>query len=301
VYLAAVGSGSARDAAEKAALMNLTSIFGQSITGELTTNYTYSQAVEASSSAWSERTDMAQAVRTSVAMDTLIGAEIKDVWRSPGGQWYASAIMDRAKTGMIYMELINQNLGTITQLTSLNAAEKQSFDGFINYYQAATLADANAVFANVRSVISPGSMAGEQLKTGNDYRLEAARIARNIPIAVIVENDRQNRLRGAFSETLTRAGFRTGGNDMRYVLTAALSMEERVFENNPYRLIRYVLDANLIDTSTGEVIFRFSINDDVGHTSLSEAEARAVRSAETRINNDYLNALGMFFAQKIKK
>jgi len=299
-YLAAVGSAPARDTAEKTAQFNLTSIFGQSITGELETNYTYSQAVEASSSSWSERSGVAQAIKTSVSMDTLIGVEIKDVWRGPDGTWYAVAVMDKAKTNSIYSDLIQQNLGTIAKLTSLSAAERQSFEGVINYYQAASLADANLVFANVKSVISPGSMAGENLKPGNDYRLDAARIARNIPIDVTVGNDRQNRIKGAFSGSLTKAGFRTGGSDSRYALKANLSLDEVAYPNNPYKWIRYVVDANLIDTSTGVVLFPYNINDREGHATLSEAETRAVRSAEDRINKEYVNALSIFLSRNIK-
>ena len=300
VYLAAVGSAPTRNTAEKTALINLTSIFGQSIKGELKTDYSYSQAVETSRSSWSEKSDIAQAIKTSVAMDTLIGAEIKDVWKSSDSMWYAVAVIDKAKTNLIYSELIQQNLGTIAKLTALNAAEKQSFDGFINYYQAANLADANLVFANVRTVISPGSMAGEDLKTGNDYRLEAAQIARNIPITVTVENDRQNRIRDAFSGALTRAGFRTGGSDSRYTLKVSLSLDEVTYQNNPYKWIRYVVDANLIDTSTGAILFPYNINDREGHTHISEAENRAVQSAEKRIGNEYVLALGSFLSRNTK-
>jgi hypothetical protein len=297
VYLAAVGYGPSRDVAEKTALTNLTSIFGQSITSEAKTDYTYTQAVEASSSVWSEHSDLEQAVKTSVAMDTLIGAEVKDVWKSPDDVWYASAVMDKAKTNMIYADLINQNLGTIEKLTNLSDAEKQSFDGFLNYYEAANLADANTVFATVRTVISPGSMMGENLKTGNDYRLEAARIARNIPIAVTIENDRNNRIRDAFSNALTKAGFRTGGTDSRYVLRGTLSLNEIAYQNNPFKWTRYVVDANLIDTSTGVVLFPYNINDREGHSSLSEAEVRAVSAAEKKIGGDYFNALRTFLAR----
>ena len=300
VYIAAVGYGPSRDTAEKSALTNLTSIFGQSISSETRTEYTYTEAVQASSSVWSEKSDLEQAVKTSVAMDTLIGAEIKDVWKSPAGEWYAAAAMDKPKTNMIYADLIHQNLETIDKLLRLTAAERQSFEGFLKYYQAANLADANLVFANVRNVISPGSMAGENLKTGNDYRLEAAQIARNIPIEITVENDVQNRIKGAFSSTLTKAGFLTGGNGSRYVLRAALSLNEVDYPNSPFKFIRYVVDANLIDTTTGIVLFPYNINDREGHASLSEAQNMAVRAAEGRISGDYLNSLRAFLSRNVK-
>ncbi|MDR1956661.1 MAG: LPP20 family lipoprotein [Treponema sp.] len=301
-FIAAVGYGPSRDEAEKAALTNLTSIFGQSISSESRTNYTYTQAIEASSSAWEEKTDVSQAVKTSVNMDTLIGAEIKDVWQRRRDRiYYAVAVMDKAKTTLIYLELMQQNQETIARLTNLTQAEKESFEGYINYNQAATLADATLVFANVRNVISPGSLAGENLRTGNDYRVEAARIAKNIPIAVTVDNDKQNRIKGAFSGALSSAGFRTGGNSSRYVLRVNFVLEEVSYVNNPYRWIRYAVDANLIDTSTGIVLFPYTINDREGHANITEAENRAIRSAETAIQQSYINALSSFLTTGSKR
>jgi hypothetical protein len=206
------------------------------------------------------------------------------------------AVMDKARTNLIYGEMIQKNLGTISALTNLSDAEKQSFEGFINYYQAANLADANLVLANVMTVISPLAMMGEDLKPGHYYRLEAAQIARNIPIEITVDNDRQNRIKGAFATVLTNAGFRTGGTDSRYVLRASLALDEVSYLNNPYRWIRYVVDANLVDTSTGAVLFPYNVNDREGHASLSEAENRALRSAESKITGSYMNNLGAFLA-----
>jgi hypothetical protein len=143
-------------------------------------------------------------------------------------------------------------------------------------------------------------MAGENLKTGNDYRVEAAQIAKNIPITVIVEDDVQNRIRGAFSASFTKAGFLTGGAGERYVLLATLSLNEVDFPNNPYKHIRYVVDATLIDTSTGVVLLPYNINDREGAVSLSEAQTTAVRAAEARINNEYLTALQGYLSRDVK-
>ena len=295
-YLAAVGYGSSRDTAEKAALSNLSAIFGQSIKSETMTSYTYSQAA-AGSSTLEEKSGIAQAVKTSVAMDTLIGAEIKEVWKNPeDGTWYAAAAMDRAKTSLIYFELIEQNQALIAALINMSTEEKQSgetqnMEGFINYCRAARLADANMVFATIRNVISPGSLAGEQLKTGNDYRLEAARIARNIPVTVTVDNDRQTRIRDAFSGALAGAGFVISGGGSRYVLQANLALEELHYEANPSVFVRYAVDARMVDTAAGTEMLPYSITGREGHQSLSEAENRAIRQAENKIAGEYLDAI----------
>lgn len=300
-HTAAVGYGPSRDGAEKDALAKLTAIFGQSISSDSETSYTYTQALEKSGTSWSENSDMAQAVRTSVRMNSLIGAEIKDVWNDGRGTFYAVAAMEKSKTALVYSELIQQNLRMIARLTSLSAQDKQSFDGYARYQQAASFADANGVFVNVMKVISPASLMGEEFKSGDDYRLEAAEIARNIPVAVAVVNDKQGRIRNAFSQALSSSGFRTGASDSRYVLRSSLDLEEVVFQNNPYRWMRYTIEGNLTDTASGTVLFPYSISGREGHSSISEAENRALRHAETSIGESYVKALGDFLSRTAGK
>jgi hypothetical protein len=294
-HIAAVGYGPARDTAEKNALAALTAIFGQSVSSETKSSYTYTQALEASGTAWGENSEIAQAVKTSVEMDSLIGAEIRDVWNG-GDTYYAVAVMERAKTSLIYSEMIQTNLKTISGLTNLSSSVKRSFEGYGQYRKAARLADANVMFANVMKVVSPGSMAGESFKTGDDYRLEAAEIARSVPVSVIVSNDRQARIRSAFSQVLTGAGFLTGGNDSRYVLNVAVLLEEVAYPGNSSKFIRYTIDADLVDKTEGTVLFPYNISGREGHIILSEAENRAIRAAEDEIKKSYVDALGDYLA-----
>jgi hypothetical protein len=298
VYLAAVGHGQNRESAEKNALTALTSIFNQSISSEEEINVSYSEALEKSGSTWSENSSLAQTVKTSVRMNTLIGAEIMDVWDDGNGTVYAAAAMDKLKTGMVYSELIDRNLQTISKLTTLSATEKQSFDGYVKYQQAASFADANMVFINVMKVIDTIPFTGD-VKSGEYYRIEASEIAQNISIAVTVDNDQRDRIKGAFTQALSASGFRTGGASPRYTLKASLVLEPVSFEGNPYRWIRYSVDSNLVDLSSGMGIFPYAVNGREGHSSASEAEARALRAAETSIRDSYGKALGDFFSQSI--
>jgi hypothetical protein len=301
VYLAAVGYGPSRESAGKNALSALTAIFNQSISSETEINVSYSEALEKSGSTWSENSDIAQTVKTSVQMNTLIGAEITDVWDDGAGTVYAAAVMDKLKTGSVYSELIRQNQLTIARLTTLSDGEKQSFDGYVKYQQASSLADANMVFVNVMKVIDIPSFGGEELKSGEYYRIEASEIAKNISMAVAVDNDRQGRIRSAFTQALSASGFRTGGANPRYTLTASLALEPVTFEGNPYRWIRYSVESNLVDLSSGTAIFPYSITGREGHNSASEAETRALRAAETSIQDGYSRALGEFLSQNISR
>jgi hypothetical protein len=300
VYLAAVGYGPNRESAEKNAVAALTAIFNQSISSETEINVSYTEALVKSGSTWSENSDIAQTVKTSVQMNTLIGAEILDVWDDGKGTVYTVAAMDKLKTGSVYSELIQQNLQTISKLTTMSAEEKQSFDGYVKYQQAVSLADANMVFVNVMKVMDMIPSAGEgDVKSGEYYRVESSEIARNISMAVIVDNDKQNRIRGAFTQALSASGFRTGGANPRYTLKASLILEPVTFEGNPYQWIRYSVESNLVDLSSGASIFPYSITGREGHNSASEAETRALRAAETSIRDSYSRVLGEFLSQSI--
>ncbi|MDR0586728.1 MAG: LPP20 family lipoprotein [Treponema sp.] len=299
VYLAAVGYGPSRESAEKNAVAALTAIFNQSISSETEINVSYTEALVKSGSTWSENSDIAQTVKTSVQMNTLIGAEITDVWDDGKGTVYAAAVMDKLKTGSVYSELIQQNQLTIAKLTALSDGEKQSFDGYVKYQQASSLADANMVFVNVMKVIDIPSFGSGDIRSGEYYRVEASEIAKNISVAVAVDNDRQGRIGGAFTQALSASGFRTGGANPRYTLKGSLALEPVTFEGNPYRWTRYFVESNLVDLSSGASIFPYSITGREGHNSASEAETRALRAAETSIRDGYGRALGEFLSQSI--
>jgi hypothetical protein len=172
-------------------------------------------------------------------------------------------------------------------------------DSLARFQFAITLAEANKVFANVLSVI--GSPVPPGMRQSEDYRLEAADIVRAIPVSVIVEGDRENRIRSAFAAALTEAGFRTGGTGTAYQLQARLSFAEVQLPNQPNKFVRYTLDGNFVDRSGGEILFPYNVNGREGHLSISEAEARAVRAAEAKVKEDYAKTLSSFLSQLIPK
>jgi hypothetical protein len=292
-YVSAVGYGADREQADKNALGSLVAIFGQNVQGETQASYRYSEAVAGGLIDMREGSEIDSAVKTSFAMNTLIGAEIKDRW-SDGTTHYAIAVMDRMKSGMLYSDLIESNRRVIQNLTDLPEADRYTFDAYAQYELAAAIADANTAFVNVLSVLSPASASAfrNELRQGDDYRLEARRVSQNIPVALTVDNDRNGRIRGAFAAVLSGEGFRTGGTGgARYTLDVAVSLSEAELSQNPNKFVRYHIDANLRDTQTGAVLIPFSLNGREGHASLSEAEVRAIRVAEEKIRESYGDAL----------
>jgi hypothetical protein len=206
--------------------------------------------------------------------------------------------MERAKTAVLYADLIRSNERVISDLTTMTQAEKNTLNGYSRYQLAATIADANRLNANVLTYVgnSSGINPGE-MKKGDDYRLEAAAIVRTIPIGVKVSGDQQDRIKNAFTRALGSAGFRSGGANQRYTLEATLTLTPTDLPNQQNKFVRYTVDANLTDSAEGNsVIMPFNVSGREGHLNIPEAENRAIREAEKQITEGFASALLNYLA-----
>ncbi|MDR0663813.1 MAG: LPP20 family lipoprotein [Spirochaetaceae bacterium] len=301
IYIAAVGQGGNRAAAERSSFAALTAIFGQSIQAEFSNLTHYSEAVNNGSLNVSENNAVSEAIKTSADMDSLIGAEIADVWWDAKDKlWYAAAVLEKQKAAALYSELLRGNQRLINEITSIPDAEKNTLESFSRYQLAAAVADANHLYANLLSVLG-GAGAEGTLKKGGDYRLEAAKIARNISIAVNVEGDRQNRVENAFAVALGRLGFKSGGNNNRYVLNAKVSLSSASLPGNKNEFCRYNIDSYLTDTKNGGRMAPYNITGREGHTAMSEAEIRAINAAVKKIESEYEQVFNGFFSTNLLK
>jgi hypothetical protein len=303
-YVAAVGSGANRAAAERGALAALTAVFGQSIQAEFSNLTNYSEAARNGSIAISENNAVREAVKTSSAMESLIGAEITGVWQDNTDKyWYAVAILEKKKAADLYAGLIRGNLRLIDDITAIPAAENNSLEAFSRYRIAGTIADANELYGNLLSVLAgaPAGLDLSRMKNSAYYRLEAAKIARNITIELRIEGDSQNRIENAFAAALGRAGFKSGESEKRYVLNAALSLTNANLPGNQFQFCRYNIDSYLIDTVSGGRLVPYNISGREGHTAMSEAELRAINAAAKKIDAEYESVFDNFFSGNLLK
>jgi hypothetical protein len=299
-YVAAVGYAADRAMAEKNALANLTAFFGQSIQADQTITQTYQEAIRNGvTTGWSDNLASQNTIRTSASMDTLIGAEIKEVWFDSKSTHYAVAVMEKAKTAQIYTEMILANQNIISNLVTMSPAEKNSLEGFSRYQFAATVADVTIPYGNLLRVI--GAAVPPGMARGDDYRLEAQNIVKAIPVGVVAANDKSGRIQGAFAKSLSELGFRSGGNNSRYVLQVDITVSPVDLPNNPNKFARMELSANLTDTSQRAVLLPYNFNNREGHTSLSEAENRLFLAAERKINEEYPKLLSNYLSQLVPK
>jgi hypothetical protein len=288
-YITGVGAGGDRNHAEQQAFGALVAYFGQSVRADLHSIESYHEAVSSGAVEVSGDTQVRNSIQTSASLDRLIGAEIREHW-DDGRTFYALAVLEKSTAVRLYSDLLDANQRMIERLTNLAPEEKNTLDGFSRYRFAADAADANAVYADILSLIDGRS---RNRAKGDEYRLEAAQIAANIPIAVSInpapagDEVRFDRIQSAFAAALNKQGFRSGGGGSRYTLEVrfSLSPDERPGSSNQF--IRYVVNAALIDSEGAGALFTYSINNREGHLSLDAAKDRAVSAAEKRIAQEY--------------
>lgn len=283
-YISVIGSDPNQSSADQKALAELTAIFGRNIQWDSQTMTSYVEIMSKNTNTAQKSIAIQDAIQISTQLDTIIGAEIADRWLdSKGKVYYSIAVMDKAKTAKIYTDIITANINSINTLISFSSdTEKNSFDGYLRYQRAAVIADANQIYVNVLSVVGDTANVRGSLKQGADYRNEAKAVLAKTPITVEVTGDRNNRIKSAFSKSITDRGFRTGGTGSRYKLRVAFSLAEAAFPNNPNKWSRYIADASLTDTLDGNELFQYKLNGREGHTTLAEAENFALNAAEKK-------------------
>jgi hypothetical protein len=250
-----------------------------------------------------EASGIDRAVSTSFDLDTVVGAEIKDTWFDGKKTTYAVAVLEKSKATMLYSNLLEKNEETIARLTDIPAADKDTLDAYARYDLAATIGDTNGRFLNVLSVVSPAAAAAKRgsVSNGDQLRVECLRISQAIPIDVKVDNDRDGRIAAALASVVSDSGFKSGGVDSRYAITATLTISPVELANNQNKFARYIVDSRLVDRKTGAALLPYSINGREGHTSMSEAENRAVRAAEKKIRDDYKTVFADYLSKLTAK
>jgi hypothetical protein len=291
-FLSATGYGSSRRQAEQNALGNLAAVFGQSVQSNLETIESYREQVEKGAIAVETSVRAEQAVRTTAALDSLIGAEIADVWED-GASCYAVALMDKALCREIYAGLFEANERLIAGALERSARSRGAIEEAAGYYYAARLSDVNAVFATVLAVLGEPGYRG--VKRGDEYRSQAKKAAREIPVSVTVAGDKNGKLRAAFANALLREGFSTGSGASRYVLEVETALEPLTLPNEN-KWTRWTVDARFTDREKGRVLFPFSISGREGHISQTEADNRAITDAALKIQDEYAAAFNAYLA-----
>jgi hypothetical protein len=228
--------------------------------------------------------------------------ETPEYWFDGKSDYYSVAVIPRAKTALAYGSLIDRNDESVQGLISLPDSDTYTLEAYSRYSLAADIADVNAQYLAILSVLSPAAakLHGDG-RTGESLRLDRAKLAEKIgfQIKMLSANDR---IKTAIAEALAAAGFKSdAGDSARYVVEARVELGPVELKNNENKFSRYVLEINLRDAISGKVLLPFGKNGRSGQLTQSEADARAVRAAESAAREDFAKAFADYIDSYARK
>lgn len=285
-YLTAVDKGKDRKTAEANSIEALAGIFGRSINSKTQASSRFSQSEKDGKASSSDEVVINKEVSLYTNTEGLIAVEIAEVWKNKDGEFYALAIMNKAKASALYMQKISENNQTIERLTASVPEEKETLIEYARYVFAHKTALTNAAYMEKLAIINPPAKAALNASVQNPDVLKTAcvKIAKTIPIEINIQGIHAARIKTAFAKVLSQAGFNVSEkNSKRYVLNAEASFNQETIAGNPNAVCRYTLNASLLDKILKDEITPFNITGREIHLSKTSAENKAVNSIEKKI------------------
>lgn len=276
-YLAAVGEGDTRRAAENSAAAQLARIFEAHIDSE----ERLLEKINETNRSFERSTDYAAKVNI-LSSQTLFNLQHAEAWQNDKGRVFAVAYLNRRETAALYRDKIEAQT---TQVNFLVANAAQTDDLLKKY---ATLRSAVRHATEARElvqqlkVIHPPSVPGVTPSySERKIRQNLAETARNIRVYIAVEGDEQGRMGAILEEQITRYGF-VVGTPATLNITGHVSITDTGQRAADLVFVRYILALQVTD-SEGLVLASLNNKGREGHISLSEARIRSFRTLENTI------------------
>ena len=285
-YFTSVGYDRNRDMAELKACEGIASIFSQSVKSSTKASSRMVQAESEGHVSTAKVSSLNQDILRDVDAADLIAVEIKGAWKDENeGVWYTIAVLDKAKAQDIYTQMIKQNVEHIETLLGYETTDQYSFEVFAIYDFCQEIAAMNEGYLERLRVINTG--AADSLKplcqSSKELKLKALDIAKQIPIATVVEGDVDGRVRAAFASAITKAGFRSSTNpNERYVLTVKVVWTPSKTTDGSSVRCDYSISGGLKDNGIDEELMPVSIKGRGSDVDQARAQQKALGNIEKK-------------------
>ncbi len=298
LYLAAIGEGDTRKAAENNAIGNISLIFESKIKVENTTEQRYEELFTKEGSTFSKTLKNKQNVKTG-SNQTLFNVQYGDSYTDKNGRNYVIAYLDRLETGELYETKIAKNSSKIKfylENSSLSSDLKRSYA----YLNAATVVNSvNQSLVSQLQIISPDFWNNSKLGYDpNELEEKAANSTKLICFAGNIENDEDGKVKNILQEFLSNKGFVIRENPL-LTLDGSVNFEDLDLPRAE-KFVRWHLDLNLND-SAGNTLVSLSEDGREGHLSKGEAKARAIRTIRSKVEKKFSKSLDNYFDSLVKK
>lgn len=302
-YFQAVGSGVSRANAELQAIHGIASVFGQNVKSSSNASKRMEQAIKDGKAAVTTTEGIAQDILTKVNLDDVVGVEIAGYWQNvEEGNYLAIAVMDKLKASAMYSSMIEQNDKEVRVLIDADEEDTLKYFTFETYARfdlAREIAEKNEGYLERLQVIDvpTAQRLREKIMPSKTIKSKELEIAKAIPIGIIVEGDKDNRIKTAFANAVSSTGFRTSGLDgERYMITASISFERHDTRDGKTVQCRYNADAPLRDTAADEVLLAYSASGREASKDWETAQYNTFKTLEKKIKSAYTKAFKEYTA-----
>lgn len=288
-YFAAVGSGTAKTAAELRAVEQLAAVFGRDVSSARSAESSQSSVQSDAVSEIVQKSSLNQQVLIEVAQKDLIGIEIPETFFDERrNEWYALAVLNKRTTADLYASILQKHDEAIQMQLARAERLADSMEKLACLYKACQLARLSEQLFPRFFVISPEqcTKAREAAVSPEALSAKLDDCAANIPVAVFVQNDSNGIIQTACEETLRSLGMAVSPQGAKYALNVSITTAYRSVQNPATEFCEFTLTAQCADTA-GTVLVPWQLAKRAGGKTAEMATQKAYALMAEKIRSDY--------------
>ncbi len=284
-YFMAVGQGASLANAQSSAKLSLCQSLGESLSGNQNTS-------QFENSAGDKESSLSVSVMETVVFENVWGIQLKEHWQPDSSKslWYSVAVLNKKEAGQYYARLISDEDSKIQKLVSAAEKNMPSFESLSFMDQAVRAAEENQYNLNILKAINLNQarvvfLSYESLQ--NIY-LQQKKMASELKVNIIVDNDRNDQVLGAFTSALAEKGVAVYRGQGQFIIKANVSMEpvnQKIQDGTV--AVRFLVTGSVTDLASGNVVKSINYSGREGHITVEQAEARCFRRIASLIQDDF--------------
>ena len=292
MYLTAIGEGDTRSDAENMAAGNLARIFESNIKAEETVNQRYMELTKNKKTDIEEQTDVTKNVNIK-SQQTLFNIQYGESYTDDVGRISTIAYLNRMKTAEIYENKINKNAARIDYFMGIADKSNDPILKYAAMSAASAVSSHNELLLAQLTIIFPSAIDMLEIDYNHDKIIKDTKAAAaNISCKIAIQNDEENKITIMLEELVNDLGFVLSQENV--LLIDGKILLEKTDLKRDLEFIRYELQINVTDNKDN-VIVSISEKGREGHVSAPEAEARAIRTLNKKINKQLKRKLVAYF------
>lgn len=297
-YFTGVGSGKNQKQAELDAVEKLAAIFGRDVTSVAKSSQRMIEAQKDGSVQTGSISNFGQNVTQKVAVEDLIGIELKET-AEDAGVFYALAVLDKKATETILVSSISANNAKAKKLISGNAQDVYSFENYARHDYAREIAILDEKMMKKLDVIAPAKAASmkDDLVSSAMVQTKIIELAKMIPIYVEITGDDNNTIKQEVCQLFEKHGFRTSNiKGERYRFLATLNFDRRDPKDGKTIQAYYSFDGKLMDSNMAETMWSASFNGRESATDIPSLASRTYRTMASKVKSSLDPSFNKFLA-----